>query len=77
MFYFFSPLGEPLLVYWLSGSGLQLWVRWTEQRDRPHLLLHPRVQEWKTATHSMMIIGSVGTHHKKVMLHTRGLKNQP
>lgn len=78
----YSPLGEFLLVYRLFGSGLQLRVRWTERHDCPHLLLHPRVQGWKTATHRMTIFGtgSVGTHHRKIKclkLQTRGLKRQP
>lgn len=50
----YLPLGVPLLVYRLPGSGLQLWARWIEQqRERPHLLLHPRGQEWRTATHNI------------------------
>lgn len=55
------------MLYPLSGSGFQLWVRWTEQRDRVHPLLHPQVQEWRTATHSMTTFGagSVQTVTKK------------
>lgn len=46
------------MLYLLSGSGLQLWVRWTEQRDGVHPLLHPQVQEWRKATHSVTIFGA-------------------
>lgn len=46
------------MLYQPPGSGSPLWVRWTEQRDRVHPLLHPQVQEWRTATHSMTTFGA-------------------
>lgn len=69
------------MLYQLSGSGSQLWVRWTEQRDRVHPLLHPQVQEWRTATHSMTTFGAGSvqtlTTKQSPNLQTRGLKNRP
>lgn len=69
------------MLYQLPGSGFQLWVRWTEQRDRVHPQLHPQVQEWRTATHGVTVFGagSVQTVTTKYSpnLQTRRLKNQP